>query len=104
MSESDDTSPLPPEVRFLKILVTTLAGVMIFGLLAIVGLLVTRLGSATPLPVLPQSVLLPEGASPVAVTFAQDWLVVVTTTGEILLFDRGGGPPVSRTPVPTSAP
>lgn len=100
MSDSDIPPPLPPDLRFLKALVTTLAGVMILGLLAIVWLLVTRLGAAPPLPRLPQSVTLPEGAVPVAVTFARDWLVVVTETGEILLYDRAGGPPVSRTALP----
>lgn len=87
-------------MRFLKILVTTLAGVMILGLVAITGLLVTRLGTSPPLPQLPDTVILPEGASPVAVTFAQTWLVVVTQDGEVLLYDRAGGPPVSRTTLP----
>ncbi|HHX89647.1 MAG TPA: hypothetical protein GX700_07725, partial [Paracoccus sp.] len=35
--------PLPPDLRFLKLLVTTLAGVMILGLVTIVALLVIRL-------------------------------------------------------------
>lgn len=43
-----------------------------------------------PLPDLPESVALPEGAKPAAVTFARDWLVVVTETGEVLLYDRQG--------------
>jgi len=92
--------PLPPDLRFLKILVTTLTGVMIVGLLAITGLLVTRLGTSPPLPDLPDSVILPEGARPAAVTFAQDWLVVVTQSGEILLYAATGGDPVSRTTPP----
>jgi len=100
MSDPDDTTSLPPDLRFLKFLVTTLAGVMIVGLVAIVGLLVTRLGTSPPLPDLPASVILPEGASPAAVTFAQHWLVVVTQDGQILLFDRDGGPPVSQTALP----
>lgn len=100
MSESEDTAPLPPDLRFLKFLVTTLAGVMILGLLAIVGLLVTRLMTPPPLPALPETVILPEGTTPAAVTFARDWLVVVTETGEILLYPQTGGAPVSRTPAP----
>lgn len=79
---------------------TTLAGVMILGLLAIVWLLVTRLGAPAPLPALPESVTLPEGATPAAVTFARDWLVVVTDTGSVLLYDRAGGAPVSVTRLP----
>ncbi|PVH29892.1 DUF6476 family protein [Pararhodobacter oceanensis] len=100
MSDSDDTTPLPPDLRFLKFLVTTLAGVMILGLLTITVLLVTRLGTPVPLPELPESVILPQGTTPAAVTFAQDWLVVVTDAGEILLYPRSGGAPVSRMPLP----
>jgi hypothetical protein len=87
---------LPPELRFLKRLVTTLTVVMIAGLVIIVALLVIRLGSAPALPALPDTVTLPEGAQPAAVTFARDWLVVVTEAGEILLYAPAGGPPVQR--------
>jgi len=73
---------------------------MILGLLAIVGLLVTRLGTPAPLPALPETIELPEGATPAAVTFARDWLVVVTEAGEILLYRPEGGAPASRTPLP----
>ncbi|GAB4264521.1 MAG: hypothetical protein Kow0013_11880 [Pararhodobacter sp.] len=100
MTDPDDNAPLPADLRFLKALVTALAGVMMLGLLAIVWLLVTRLGVEPPLPVLPDTVILPAGARPAAVTFASDWLVVVTETGEILLYDRAGGEPQSRTPAP----
>lgn len=74
--------------------------VMIVGLLTIVGLLVTRLGGSERLPTLPDSVILPEGAAPAAVTFARDWLVVVTDAGEILLYGPEGGAPVSTTALP----
>jgi len=100
MSESDDNVSLPPELRFLKGLVTTLAGVMIVGLVAIVGLLVTRLGTAPSLPTLPDTVILPEGTSVAAITFARDWLVVISEEGEILLYPQSGGEPVSRTSLP----
>ena len=96
MSDDDDTAPLPPDLRFLKILVGTLAGVMILGLVTIVGLLVTRLGAVAPLPVLPDSVVLPQGAEVAAVTFARDWLVVVTTADEVLFYAPEGGAPARR--------
>lgn len=70
--------------------------VMIAGLLTIVWLLVTRLGTPAPLPALPETVILPDGARPAAVTFARDWFVVVTEDGEILLYPRAGGAPVQR--------
>lgn len=95
MSSDDDTPKLPADLRFLKLLVTTLMGVMILGLLAIVWLLVTRLGAA-PLPVLPESVVLPQGARPAAVTFARDWLVVVTDQGVVLVYPAAGGEAVGE--------
>ncbi len=76
-------------LRWLRILVTSLAAVMGLGVLVIAALLWLRLSEA-PLPELPDSVTLPEGATPAAVTFARDWLVVVTETGEVLLYDRQG--------------
>jgi hypothetical protein len=96
MSQSSANGPLPPDLRLLKALVTTLLVVMILGLLAIVWLLVTRLGTPAPLPDLPAAVILPEGARAVAVTFATDWLVVVTDAGEVLVYPRAGGAAVSR--------
>jgi hypothetical protein len=100
MSDPDDNAPLPADLRFLKVLVTALAGVMMLGLLTIVWLLVTRLGAPTPLPTLPDTIALPDDARPAAVTFARDWLVVVTETGEILLYDRDSGSLHHRTQAP----
>lgn len=80
-----------PVVRFLKILVTALTVVMILGLVAIVGLLVTRLGGGTPpLPVLPNLIKLPEGTGAEAVTIARDYTVVVTDRGTVLLYRKDG--------------
>ncbi len=76
-------------LRWLRILVTSLAVVMGVGVLAIAGLLWLRLSEA-PLPELPEQIALPEGAAPAAVTFARHWVVVVTETGEVLLYDRQG--------------
>lgn len=81
-----------PELRFLKTLVTGLALVMGLGMIAVVALLWLRLGQPVQaeLPELPADVVLPEGASPAAVTFARDWLVVVTQDGAVLVYDRAG--------------
>ncbi|WP_255330668.1 DUF6476 family protein [Paracoccus albicereus] len=84
-----EAQPMPAEVRFLKWLVTGLAAVMGGGMIALVALMWVRLGQPS-LPQLPDTIILPEGASADAVTFARDWIVVVTDAGEVLLYDREG--------------
>lgn len=76
-------------VRYLRALVTGLAVVMGLGILAIVAILWLRLGAA-PLPALPDTITLPQGATAEAVTFARNWIVVVTQDGEVLLYDQAG--------------
>lgn len=76
-------------LRWLRLLVTSLAVVMGLGVLAVVAILWLRLSDA-PLPELPDSIALPQGTKPAAVTFARDWTVVVTDSGEVLLYDRQG--------------
>ncbi len=78
-----------PELRLLKALVTGLALVMGLGMIALVALLWLRLGQPV-LPDLPDSIALPDGARAEAVTFARNWIVVVTDAGEVLLYDRAG--------------
>lgn len=78
-----------PELAWLRRLVTGLALVMGFGILALVAILWLRL-SQPQLPALPEGLALPGGASAAAITFARDWTVVVTDAGEILLYDRAG--------------
>lgn len=78
-----------PELRWLRTLVTGLTAVMALGMIAIVALLWVRLGQPV-LPALPDQITLPDGAQPEAVTFARNWIVVVTDTGEVLLYDRAG--------------
>ena len=78
-----------PMLRWLRVLVTSLAAVMGIGVLVIAALLWLRLSEA-PLPELPPEIALPEGARAAAVTFARDWIVVVTEAGEVLLYDRQG--------------
>jgi hypothetical protein len=92
MSEPPDPpAPLPPELRFLKRLVTTLTVVMIGGVLTIVALLVIRLQTPpAPLP-LPEGITLPDGSRATAFTQGGDWYAVVTEGDEILIFDRASG-------------
>ncbi|MCB2127314.1 MAG: hypothetical protein H6897_08235 [Rhodobacteraceae bacterium] len=82
----------PPELRFLKLLVTALAGTMIAGLITIIVLLVIRLPSVTAVrPNLPEHVVLPDGLTAEAVTFGRGWIAVVTDTEEILILDAETG-------------
>lgn len=78
-----------PELALLRRVVVGLALAMGVGIAAIVAILWLRL-SQPPLPELPGTVALPAGARAAAVTFARDWIVVVTDAGEILLYDRAG--------------
>jgi hypothetical protein len=83
---------LPPDLRFLKILVTLLAATMIIGLIAMIALFVIRLpGVNTSAPVLPETVALPAGETARAVTFGDGWIAVVTTRDEILILDQATG-------------
>ncbi|PQO22020.1 hypothetical protein C2I36_15265 [Rhodobacteraceae bacterium WD3A24] len=92
MQETPPPEAPPPELRFLKLLVTTLAGVMILGLLVVIVLLVIRLRQPAPAPLaLPAEIELPDGARVEAFTQSADWYGVVTEGGEIFIFDRATG-------------
>lgn len=79
----------PSLVRYLKLLVTTLAGVMIVGLVAVIALLVIRLNA--DVPPLPARITLPEGTKAQAFTQGENWFAVVTEDERILIFARDGG-------------
>jgi hypothetical protein len=85
---------LPPSLRFLKWLVIALTLTMIGGVIAVVAVLVTRIPQmANPLPVLPETITLPEGATAQAVTFGKGWIGVVVTGPEgerFLVYSPGG--------------
>lgn len=87
--EGEDPA-MPPDVRFVKRLVVVLTSVMIAGLVLIVGLLAMRVTQTPPALTMPDSIDLPAGITPDAVTLAPDW-VLVLTENEILLFDRATG-------------
>ena len=73
-TRGDDLAKVP-ELRWLRVLVTLLAGTMALGVIAIAAILWLRL-SEPPLPALPANLALPAGTAPAAVTFARDWTVV----------------------------
>ncbi len=87
-----ESADRPPELRFLKLLVSVLAGTMILGLITIIALIVIRFPAAmAPRPALPEAVTLPEGVRAEAVTFGRGWIAVVTDGDEILVLDAGTG-------------
>ncbi|MEP2718005.1 DUF6476 family protein [Pseudophaeobacter sp.] len=75
----------PPQLKFLRRLVTTLTVVMIGGLVVVISLLVIRLSADGPS--LPSEITLPAGVTAQAVTFGTGWIAVVTTENRILILD-----------------
>ncbi len=91
-SPAPDGDQPPPNLRFLKMLVTILAGTMIAGLITIIALLVIRFPTATTArPALPDRIALPAGARAEAVTLGRGWYAVVTDQDQILIFDAATG-------------
>lgn len=91
MDDAPQDQPEPPNLRFLRVLVTILTAVMIVGLLTIVVLLVIRLRPAPETALdLPDSITLPDGASAEAFTRGKDWFAVVTDDDMILIFRPDG--------------
>ncbi len=91
-SPAQGDEPTPPNLRFLKALVTILAGTMIAGLITIIALIVIRFPSVQMLhPALPDHIALPAGAQAEAVTLGRGWYAVVTDKDQILIFDAATG-------------
>lgn len=76
-------------MRYLKRLVTTLTVTMIVGLVVLIALVVMRF-NAPAATGFPNEIALPDGAEPQAITRGPDFVAVVTTAGEILVFDASG--------------
>ncbi len=89
MSEEfpEGDSPLPPNLRFLRMLVTVLTAVMILGVITIVGLLVIRLGdSAQPILVHPEVFAIPDGVGTVGYSIVNGYTVIIGDDGVIRVF------------------
>jgi hypothetical protein len=82
----------PAVVRYLRRLVTALAGTMILGFVVLIALFVIRLQAPQPsagvLDGLPETITLPQGARATAFTQGPGWFAVVTEDEHILIYDR----------------
>jgi hypothetical protein len=95
MSGDPNEAGVPGNLRFLKVLVTILTATMILGLLTIIVLIVIRVPNVVrvvedQVP-LPEVLTLPDGVTAEAVTLGGDWIAVVVSGDEILIFDRESG-------------
>jgi hypothetical protein len=90
MDEAPHPVEEPANLRFLRRLVTALAGVMILGLLTIIALFVIRFWPPRD-AALPDRITLPDGARAEAFTQGGDWYAIVTDDDRILIYDRAGG-------------
>ena len=89
MQDLPEREGWPPELRFLKRLVTVLTATLIGGCLTILVLLVIRLPGPAEVP-FPATLEMPANAEPAAVTRGEDFFAVVTRDGRILIFDEAG--------------
>lgn len=92
-------------LTLLRRLVTGLLGVMIVGFLVLIGFLVTRFPDfedTAPALSWPETLDLPEGVTPEAVTRGSDWVAVVAGD-EILIFDAATGALRQRIAVETTS-
>lgn len=80
---------LPANLKFLRLLVTVLAGTMIVGLLVIITLIVIRFQDKST--DFPDAITLPDGAQAQAFTQTKLWYAVVTGDNRILVFSRETG-------------
>lgn len=62
---------------------------MIGGLVVVISLLVIRLSDQGV--TLPDSITLPDGTTPTAVTFGNGWIAVVSDRNQILILDADSG-------------
>lgn len=90
MDEDQSQVPEPANLRFLRLLVTVLTGVMILGVVTIIVLLVMKLGQRPALQALPEALVLPEDAEASAVTYGPGWIAVVDRGARVLLYAPDG--------------
>lgn len=91
---------LPPQLRWLKRLVTVLTVTMIGGVLAITALLVIRLNAdSAPVVIAPGDFVLPDGVGMVGFSVIQGRTVIVGDDGVIRVYDSEGRTLVQEIPL-----
>jgi len=90
MTDNPEELPEPANLRFLRRLVTALTLTMIVGLVAIFTVLVMRFSPVSTSLDYPAAITLPSGKTPTAFTRGDNWLAIVTSDSEILIFDESG--------------
>ncbi|OAN72668.1 hypothetical protein A8B78_19495 [Jannaschia sp. EhC01] len=79
--------PLPPNLRFLRVLVTVLTAVMILGVLTVILLLVIRLNDIRgPILVHPEVFSIPAGVNTVGYSVVDGYTVIIGDDGIIRVF------------------
>ncbi|WP_416916579.1 MAG: DUF6476 family protein [Roseicyclus sp.] len=91
---------LPPQLRWLKRLVTVLTVTMIGGVLAISAVLVIRLNAeSAPVVIAPGDFVLPDGVGLVGISVIEGRVVVVGDDGMIRVFDSESREMIREIPV-----
>ena len=79
---------LPPDLRFLRVLVTVLTAAMILGVITIVFLLVIRLNAETaPILVHPEMFEIPEGVGTIGFSVVNGQTIIIGDDAVIRVFD-----------------
>ncbi len=85
--DSPENEPLPPQLRFLRVLVTILTGVMILGVVTVILLLVIRLSdNRGPVLVHPDVFEFPLGVETVGYSVINGYTVLVGDDGVIRVY------------------
>lgn len=97
----EEDGPLPPNLRFLRRLVTVLTAVMILGVITIVALLVIRLGdNGRAILVHPEMFEIPEGVGTVGYSIVNGYTVIIGDDGVIRIFASDTRNLVEEMPLP----
>lgn len=89
-ADNGNDLPEPASLKFLRLLVTVLTGVMIVGMVVLVALFLSRYSSSPSVSV-PDTLQLPDGVQATAITFGPGWTAIVTDDNTILIYDADSG-------------